>query len=158
NREDRSGIKVAKSLAGPGAAAAQGPFTFTTVCTVGGYTLPAYPVLTLTPTNLVGYVNPVPAGAECTVTETGQGNATGVVPRTVATVTVPAVDAPAVEAAVVNRFDTVPPTTAPSGGGSDGGDGLARTGGAVARLLGAALVLLVVGAGLLVVRRRRSDD
>ena len=162
NLQDQSGIKVVKSLAGPGAAAATGPFTFSTVCTLDGFTLPDYPVLTLTPTNLVGYVNPVPAGAECTVTETGQGNATGVVPRTVATVTVPATDAPAVQADVVNRFDNAPTTTVPSNGGNSGGsngDGsLARTGGSVARPLGASVVLLLAGAGLLAWRRRREDD
>lgn len=161
NLQDQSGIKVVKSLAGPGAASATGPFTFETVCTLEGFTLPDYPVLTLSPTNLVGYVNPVPPGAECTVTETGQGNATGVVPRTVATVTVPATDSPAVEAPVVNRFDTVPPTTVPSnGGGEDGTNGngsLARTGGAVARPLSASAVLLLTGAGLLAWRRRRED-
>ena len=159
NLEDQSGIKVVKTLAGPGASSARGPFTFETECVLDGYTLPAYPVLTLTPTNLVGYVNPVPPGAVCTVTETGQGNATGVVPRTVATVTVPATAAPAVVADVVNRFDTVPPTTVPSNGGGSGGDGsLATTGADAARPLGAAVALLGAGGVLLAWRRRREDE
>ncbi|MFZ4670343.1 MAG: DUF5979 domain-containing protein, partial [Microthrixaceae bacterium] len=102
--EDDSGIRITKTLTGAAAQYAQGPFRFETVCTLGGFTLPTYPTTELTPQTLVGYVNPIPVGAECTVTETFNGGAAGGVPTVVGTVTVPAADAPAVDVAAVNEF------------------------------------------------------
>ncbi len=102
--EGDSGIRITKTLTGAAAGYAQGPFRFETVCTLGGFTLPTYPVTELTPTTLVGYVNPIPVGAECTVTEIFDGDAAGVVPAVVARVTVPAADAPAVDVDAVNEF------------------------------------------------------
>ena len=102
--EDDSGIRITKTLTGAAAQYAQGPFRFETVCTLAGFTLPTFPLTELTPQSLVGYVNPIPVGAQCTVTETFNGGAAGGVPTVVGTVTVPAVDAPAVDVAAVNEF------------------------------------------------------
>ncbi len=102
--ENDSGIRITKTLTGSAAAFAQGPFRFETVCSLGGFTLPTYPVTELTPDDLVGYVNPIPVGAECTVTEIGNGGAAGPVPVVVGEVTVPAATEPAVDVAAVNEF------------------------------------------------------
>ena len=53
---------------------------------------------------LVGYINPVPAGAECDIVEVDKGNADGPPNELIATVTVPAVDAPPVEVMATNTF------------------------------------------------------
>ncbi len=102
--KDDSGIRITKTLTGTAAGFAQGPFRFETVCSLGGFTLPTYPVTELTPDVLVGYVNPIPVGAVCTVTEIAGGGAAGPVPAVIGQVTVPAADAPAVEVAAVNEF------------------------------------------------------
>jgi hypothetical protein len=100
---DRSGIQVTKVLEGPGVPWARGPFTFGVTCTLAGFELPRYD-LVLDPDTPVGYVNPVPVGAECTVTETGTGNADTPGPVVVGQVTVPAADAPPVEIVATNTF------------------------------------------------------
>jgi hypothetical protein len=91
-------------LAGDGVRWATGPFRFATTCTLAGYDLPAYPELVLDVDQLVGYVNPIPVGAVCTVTEVNDGSADGDVPRAVGTVTIPAVDQPAVDVVATNEF------------------------------------------------------
>jgi len=101
---DESGIRVTKVLAGDGVRWATGPFRFATTCTLAGYDLPAYPELVLDVDQLVGYVNPIPVGAVCTVTEVNDGSADGDVPRAVGTVTIPAVDQPAVDVVATNEF------------------------------------------------------
>jgi hypothetical protein len=101
---DESGIRVTKVLAGDGARWATGPFTFATNCTLAGFELPAFPDLVLGVDQLVGYVNPIPVGAVCTVTEVNDGTADGEVPRVVGIVTIPAVDQPAVDVVATNEF------------------------------------------------------
>lgn len=163
-----TGVKVQKTLSGAGAGSARGPFVFDVVCEVGGFKLPKSTV-TLTPSNLVGYVNPLPVGAVCTVTETAFGNATG--PAKPATVTVPGRNAPPVLAEQVNTFPAEPkPTPTPSpkptqgggGGTGPGGKGsgpLAVTGAVgVQQLLLAALGLLAAGGGAMWWARRREDE
>lgn len=101
---DESGIRVTKRLEGAGVAWARGPFVFATTCTLAGFDLPPFPDLVLDPDNLVGFVNPIPVGATCSVVETDDGTAAGDVPRTVATVTAPAADTDATEVVAVNEF------------------------------------------------------
>ena len=100
---DESGIKITKVLTGAAATWARGPFDVEVDCLVGGYELPTYEV-TLTPTDRVAYVNPVPVGAVCEVVEVDNGSAPGTAPIVAGTVTVPAADQPAVEISVVNNF------------------------------------------------------
>ncbi len=103
NTVRKSGIEITKTLTGSAATYAKGPFEFVTNCSVGGFNLK--PFRTVLDVNaLVGYVNPIPAGAECTVVETAAGSSATVVPVTVATVTVPAEDRPAVQVAAANDF------------------------------------------------------
>jgi hypothetical protein len=115
-----SGIRITKTVTGAAAEYAQGPFRFETVCTLGGFTLPTFPITELTPTTLIGYVNPIPVGAQCTVTETFAGGAAGGVPAVVGTVTVPAADAPAVDVSATNEFPggSVQATKRVTGGGA----------------------------------------
>ncbi len=101
---DDSGIRLTKVLVGEGTRWAAGPFTFATTCTLAGFTLPPFPEVTLDLDVLVGYVNPIPVGAQCTVVETNDGTATGDVPRVVGTVTLPAADQPAVDVVATNEF------------------------------------------------------
>ena len=168
-----TGVKIQKELTGGGAAKATGPFVFDVACELGGFTLPKSTV-TLTPQTLVGYVNPLPVGAQCTVTEVQFGNAQG--PASPVTVTVPEQQAAAVVATQVNTFAPEPPGPTPtptpsptggggsgSGGGSSGGDkagtSLARTGvGGVEQVLMASLGLLAIGGLLLLWARRRDQE
>ena len=157
-----TGVKIQKELTGGGAAKATGPFVFDVACEVGGFKLPTSTV-TLTPQKLVGYVNPLPVGAQCTVTEVKFGNAQG--PAKPVTVTVPGQQAAAVVATQVNTFAPEPPGPTPSptngGGSGTGGKGspsLATTGvSGVERILLASLGLLAVGGLLLMWTRRRGD-
>ncbi len=100
---DESGIEITKVLTGSAAPWALGPFEIEVDCVLGGYALPTYEV-TLTPTERVAYVNPVPVGAVCEVIEVDNGSAPGAGPVSAGTVTVPAADEPAVEISVVNDF------------------------------------------------------
>jgi hypothetical protein len=100
---DDAGIEITKVLTGGGAPWALGPFEIEVECVVGGYSLPTYSV-TLTPTDRVAYVNPVPVGAVCEVIEVDNGSAPGTEPVSAGSVTVPAADDPAVEISVVNDF------------------------------------------------------
>ena len=99
-----TGLRIEKVLAGPGAPWAHGPFVFETVCSLGGFTLPTYPHTILTTTDRVGFVNPIPAGARCRVSEIDDGNADGAVPRVISSVVVPASSAAAVGVTAVNTF------------------------------------------------------
>ena len=98
-----SGIKVTKVLEGPAVGWARGPFVFEATCTIGGFEMPTFS-LELDTDELIGFINPVPAGAECDIVEVDKGNADGPPRELIATVTVPAVDAPPVEVRATNTF------------------------------------------------------
>lgn len=62
-----SGIRIATAITGSAAPFAEGPFVFQTQCSVAEYRLP--PITTqLTTQQLVGFVQPLPVGAQCDVT------------------------------------------------------------------------------------------
>ena len=104
NNYATGGLVLNKVITGAAASYAQGPFEFSTVCTLGGYTLPTV-TSTLTPAALTTTLNGLPVGAVCVVTETNNGGAsTPTVPVVVGTVTVPAQGAPAVSVTATNDF------------------------------------------------------
>ena len=106
NNYATGGVVLNKVITGAAASYAQGPFVFSTVCTLGGFTLPTV-TSTLTPTSLTATLTGLPVGAVCVVTETNNGGAsTPTVPVMVGTVTVPAQGAPAVSVTATNDFPT----------------------------------------------------
>jgi len=82
----------------------KGTVIVATCLALSGASVSVFPITELTPTTLIGYVKPIPVGAQCSVTETFAGGAAGGVPAVVGTVTVPAADAPAVDVSARDEF------------------------------------------------------
>ncbi|MEI6623899.1 MAG: DUF5979 domain-containing protein [Actinomycetes bacterium] len=105
NQYDAGILKINKTLTGPAAGFAQGPFQFSVECTFDNRILVAIPA-TVTVPELYVDVTPLPVGAACAVYETDAGDSTPPLtqPVLIGNVIIPAAGAPAVEVSADNPF------------------------------------------------------
>ena len=101
-------IILQKTLSGPGASVAKGPFTFQFDCTYNSQTLaPIMQQVTVAAPTVK--VTPLPLGATCDVTETDAGDSTSAVPTVIATdVLVRADEDSPLTVTADNTYPTVP--------------------------------------------------